>query len=241
MKRFVSCALFFGLVITLSESSTWARAEASNSEKGWARTPRWARADSQQVPESESDAETAPTAPARQRRPAAHYSSSSFNTPFAPGSNNLSLDVGQVFLMGNLGERYGDSIGTRLHYTYGVSDLFSFDSSLGYSTHSEGAFSMTSILTGLRTNLAWYDKVIPHAIFGMGFYRPSYRQENLSPLLFGVHLGAGVNLEITRSLFFGTSLTFHSVFGSDKVSTSGTIIPIGGSFTSFLVTAGVTF
>jgi hypothetical protein len=161
-------------------------------------------------------------------------------SPFIPGSNNLSLDVGQVFLMGDLGNRYADSIGTRLHYTYGVSDMFSFDSSFGYSSHSDGNFSMTSLLAGLRSNLAWYDKVIPHAVFGMGFYRPSHRAQNYNPLLFGVHLGAGVNLELTSSIFFGASLTFHNTFGNGQ-SSSGAGIPAGGSFSSFFLNAGVSF
>src|SRR4051812_31927177 len=49
---------------------------------------------------------------------------SSDPSPFSPGSNNLAIDLGQVFLMGNLNSNYSDSIGTQLHYTYGVSDLF---------------------------------------------------------------------------------------------------------------------
>ena len=101
-------------------------------------------------------------------------------SPFAPGTNNVALDVGQVFLMGGLGANYTDSIGAQIHYTYGVSDLFGFDSSLGYSDHSDGKFSMTTALAGLRTNLAWYDKVIPYLVFGLGFYRPSYQTTTTS-------------------------------------------------------------
>ena len=143
--------------------------------------------------------------------------------------------------MGNLGDRYTDSIGSRLNYTYGVSDMFSFNSSLGFSRHSDGDFSMTSFLAGLRTNLAWYDKVIPYATFGTGFYRPSFRAADYSAILFGVHLGAGVNLELTDTLFFGASMTFHDTFGTDRALTSGGSLPLGGSFTSFFVSAGVSF
>ena len=167
-------------------------------------------------------------------------------SPFAPTSNNLALDVGQVFLMGDLGQ-YSDSIGSQLHYTYGVSDLFGFDSSLGYSEHSDCKFSMLSLLTGLRMNLSWYDKVVPYLVFGMGFYRPSYQQttdgiiSSVSPVLFGVHVGPGVDLELTKSLFFGASLTFHDAFGSTRTTASGKLIEVGGTFSSFLVHAGVTF
>jgi len=165
--------------------------------------------------------------------------------PFTPGSQNLSIDVGQVFLMGGLSDRYSDSIGSQLHYTFGVSEMFGFDASVGYSAHSDGAFSVGSMLTGLRVNLAWYDKVIPYFIAGLGFYRPSFDVDNsptsISSLLFGLHAGPGVNLELTRNLFFGASLTFHDIFGTQKMSPSGQLFDVDGTFTSFFLTAGVTF
>ena len=151
--------------------------------------------------------------------------------------------------MGDLGSRYADSIGTQLHYTYGVSELFGFDSSIGFSQHSEGSLSMGTLLTGLRTNLAWYDKVVPYVVFGMGFYKPSYELapnsqgqiNSISPLLFGVHLGPGVDLELTKQLFFGCAITFHDVFGDTKIGPNNQKMEVGGTFTSFFVHAGFTF
>lgn len=165
-------------------------------------------------------------------------------SPFSPGSHNVALDVGQVFLMGDLAESYSNNIGSQLHYTYGVSDIFGFDSSLGYSSHADGKFSMTSLITGLRTNLSWYDRVIPYVVFGLGFYKPSYRIDpttSISPVLFGLHLGPGVDLQITKNLFFGTSLTFHDIFGDTKLTPDGKAIDVGGTYTSFFLHAGVTF
>jgi hypothetical protein len=181
-------------------------------------------------------------------------SSASDIAPYAPGSNNLALDVGQVFLMGDLNENYNDSLGTQLHYTYGVSDLFGFDSSLGYSEHSDGRFAMTTLLTGLRMNLSWYDKVIPYAVFGLGFYRPSYKDANaslspagtvststnISAVLFGIHLGPGIDLEINKNLFFGAAITLHNMFGTTKVANNAPF-NIGGSYTSFFVHIGASF
>jgi hypothetical protein len=164
--------------------------------------------------------------------------------PFAPGSNNLALDVGQIFLLGNLGAKYNDSIGSRLHYTYGVSDMFGFDASLGYSNHSDGDLSMTSLLTGLRTNLAWYDRVIPYAVVGLGFYKPSMRipgtETTVSPVLFGMHFGPGVDLQLTDQFFFGASLNFHDMFGSNEKTATG-IIDVDGTYTSFYMRAGMSF
>jgi hypothetical protein len=158
--------------------------------------------------------------------------------------------VGQIFLMGDLGANYTDSIGARVHYTYGVSDLFGFDASVGYSDHSDGRMSMSTLLAGLRTNLAWYDKVVPNFVFGMGFYRPSVEVKgltdprsvtNLSPLLFGVHVGPAVDLEVTRQIYFGAGLTFHQVFGTTKYTTDNQRIELGGTFASFLLRTGLTF
>ncbi len=125
--------------------------------------------------------------------------------------------------------------------------MFGFDSSLGYSDHSDGGYSQTTLLTGLRTNLAWYDKVIPYIGFGLGFYKPSYKytqadgsSRNESPLLFGLHFGPGVDLEITKQLFFGAALTFHNMFGTTKMTAQGET-SLGGSYTSFMLRAGVTF
>jgi len=182
------------------------------------------------------------------QQPAARSSDSDIS-PYSPGSNNLALDIGQVFLMGNLGNQYSDSIGGQLHYTYGVSQLFGFDGSLGYSSHSNGQFSMATALLGLRTNLSYYDRLIPYTIFGMGFYKPTYSYENaantgqdtISPVLFGVHLGFGVDLEITREVFFGAALTLHDMFGNNETIPGGGNLATGGTFTSFLLHAGYTF
>lgn len=200
-------------------------------------------------------------------------------SPFAPGSNNISLELGQVFLMGNLANggqnqpgKYEDNIGQRLHYTYGVSDIFGFDAALGYSEHSEGNFSMLSLLTGVRTNVAWYDKFVPYGTVGLGFFKPTYEltdlrdlsngnnstPTSLSSIVFGLHLGGGADLVLTDQIFFGAALTFHSAFGVTKmrpgvettknsngveVRSLGKSVPmeLGGTFTSFLLHAGVAF
>jgi len=203
----------------------------------WSSQPSWAT----------SDRSSSPTRTYTKEK----YTAPASTSPFAPGSNNVSLEMGQVFLMGNLGDKYTDSIGTGVRYTYGVSDLFAFESALGYSNHSDGKLSMTSLQAGLRTNLAWYDRVIPYASFGLGFYRPSYDvgsmgltsnpTESVSPMLFGVHLGPGVDLEVTKQFFFGASLTFNEVFGNTQQLSNGKTFDVGGTYTSFFLHAGVTF
>lgn len=229
------------LTICIAAVSSSVAFASSGSSWSSDNTPSWADQDA--------------TPPPRLRNPnssSQRYTRPANLSPFSPGSNNVSLEMGQVFLMGALSNNFSDSIGSSLHYTYGVSDIFDFDSALGYSNHSDGAFSMTSFQAGLRTNLAWYDKVIPYFSFGLGFYRPSYSlnqmglapvnsNASLSPLLFGVHLGPGVDLEVTKQIFFGASLTFNDVFGKTENTPSTTSFDTGGTYTAFFLHAGVTF
>lgn len=207
----------------------------ASTDSNWNSRPTWAASDSS----SENTS----------RRRSNSYELSSRNniTPFSPGSHNVALDLGQVFLMADLGSRYSDNIGLRAHYTYGVSDLFAFDANMGYSSHSDGKFSMFTLLSGLRTNLSWYDKVIPYVVFGLGFYKPSYDSgpnespSSISPILFGVHLGPGIDLELTKQFFFGASLTFHDVFGGKRLASNGQTIDVGGTFATFFLRVGTTF
>ena len=179
-------------------------------------------------------------------------------TPYAPGTHNLALDLGQVFLMGDLSDAYENSLGIQTHYTYGVSDLFGFDSSLGYSEHSNGEYSLWTLLTGVRMNLSWYDRVVPYLVGGLGFYRPSYKDgyrllvgnhptqdaranEPMASLLFGLHLGPGVDLQLSRSMYFGAALTLHTMFGGSRTLANGLPVSLGGTYTSFLIHLGSTF
>lgn len=177
-------------------------------------------------------------------------SSASDVQPFSPGSHNIAVDLGQVMLVGDL-SKFQNNLGAQIHYTYGVSDLFAFDSAIGYSEHSvnplataNGDFlSIASLQTGVRTNLNWYDKIIPYASFGVGFYRPSMRissTTDISNILFGLYVGPGVDLQISDRAFFGTSLTLNSIFGSTML-VKGKPIELGGTYMSFMVHAGVSF
>jgi opacity protein-like surface antigen len=176
-----------------------------------------------------------------------HPASTENMEPFSQESNNLALDVGQIFLMGDLG-KYANNIGTQIHYTYGVSSLFGFDTSLGYSNHtSPSTVSLLSLLTGLRMNMSWYDHIIPSLIFGLGFYKPTYQDttatnaSSISAILFGLHLGTGIDLALTQNLFFGAGLTFHTMFEQTAKFANGTSINLGGVYTSLLLRLGTTF
>jgi len=163
-------------------------------------------------------------------------------TPLAPGTHNVSVGVGQVFLLGSL-SRFENAIGPEIHYTYGVSDLFSFQSNFGYHSHSSGELSIWNLSAGLRANLAYFDSLVPFTKIGLGFYYPSYTENNasVSGLLFGMQLGTGIDLMISNSVFFGAQTTYNTMFDSSKKASDNTTRSLGGAFLSFMIHAGITF
>lgn len=164
--------------------------------------------------------------------------------PLSPGSHNVSLGVGQIFLTGNLANYAENAIGTQVQYTYCVSDLFSFESNFGYSSHSAGNVKLIHLISSLRTNLIYFDQLVPFAFAGLGFYDPSIRlspTNEVSSILFGLNLGTGAELLLSDRMFFGSRLTYHNMFDSTKRSTSGTLENIGGAFLSFVVQVGFSF
>jgi hypothetical protein len=166
-------------------------------------------------------------------------------TPLAPGTHNLSLGVGQVFLLGSLGDRYENAIGPEVHYIYGVSDLFSFQSNFGYRSHSSGDLTIWNLDAGLRANLSYFDSLVPFANVGLGFYFPSYTlptsRATVSALLFGMQLGSGIDLIISNTVFFGAQVNYNTMFDSAKKDSDGNMQTLGGAFLSFMIHAGITF
>jgi hypothetical protein len=157
---------------------------------------------------------------------------------FSPGSNNLAFEMGP----------FTNSSGGQLHYTYGISDIFGFDASAGYSSNSDNQFSMGTLLAGLRTNLAYYGHLIPYALCGAGLYKPSYSFENalntgqdtISPVLLGIYVGLGTDFQLTHDIYFGGSITVHEIFGGDEQIPGGAI-STGGTVAAFLLHAGYSF
>jgi hypothetical protein len=184
------------------------------------------------------------TPPPTKAAPKALELNTSPKGPFAPGTHNISLGVGQVFLLGNLGNSFENAIGPEVHYTYGVSDLFSFQSNFGYHSHSNGTLSIWNMAAGLRANLMYFDQLVPFSTIGLGFYHPSFTYTTgatASGLLFGLQFGAGIDLLISEQVFFGAKLMYNNMFDSSKTSSDGVARNLGGSYMSFMVHAGYTF
>jgi hypothetical protein len=164
--------------------------------------------------------------------------------PFAPGTHNLSVGIGQYFLLGTLGSNYENAIGPEIHYNYGVSDLFAFESNFGYHSHSAGSCTIWNLAAGLRSNLMYFDQLVPFATIGLGFYHPSLTYStggSAGALLFGLQLGGGIDLLISKQVFFGTRLTYNDMFNSTNKDSNGVTRSLGGAYLSFMLNAGITY
>ena len=163
-------------------------------------------------------------------------------TPFSKDSHNLAVELGQVFLVGDA-SRYTDSLGMKLNYTYGVSELLDFESSLAYSSHSDGQYTQVNLLSGVRMNFANYDQMVPYMDAGVGFFHPSKEisdNASFSATLFGLYVGGGLDLKLSREFFFGPNLQLQNAFGTSRETSAGRI-SLGGASMSFMARAGLTF
>jgi opacity protein-like surface antigen len=203
-----------------------------------------------------------------QRSAPTSYATKEPDHPFAPESHNVAFNLGQVFLTGDLGQKYADSIGFELQYTYGVSEIFALDASLGWSSHGvdpvkqplnkTASLNMVSLRTGIRAHLSYFDKIIPYVGFGFGFYNisedfgaatqgvslaPTNNASNnsISALQFGMHVGPGVTLLLSKNMFFGSQITYSNIFTSTKEDNAGALRQVGGAYLGFMINGGMTF
>jgi len=209
-------------------------------ERGFASEASWSRFEGDQFV-SENNYQEPESRPASQRRKkqlsraniaesSADYSQTGRrynNLPLSPGSHNLSAEFGQVFMMRDPSDS-GNAFGSQFRYTNGVSQLFGFDSLLGYSSHGGGQLRQIHLGGGARINLVRVDRMISYLSSGLGFYQTSLRQQNqisrTSNTAFGLYCGVGVDLIVTKSMFFGAALQFNHSFSGSGAGTYAQIL-----------------
>ena len=116
-------------------------------------------------------------------------------------------------------------------------------SSLGYSSHTDGHYSKLNLTGGPRLNLANFDRVIPYVNGGLGFYRASRAlnaTNSISGTMFGIHVGGGADLQLTKETYFGAAMTYHQLFGTNQQTTIGPI-NVASNFVTFMAHVGYTF
>lgn len=159
------------------------------------------------------------------------------------------LQVGQVWLAGEISENVENNIGYGALYEYTASDVFSAQASFMRSSHDE-ILTITSTGLAFKANLFFYDQLVPYALVGMGLYfvnqdiipaESTTPVETVSATVFGLNVGLGADLNLGEDVFSGMQFSLHNLFSSTQTTETLGKQEISGRFANFLIRAGYRF
>lgn len=166
-----------------------------------------------------------------------------------PGSirkHSLGIGLGQTFLRSDLAENGNDKITPDLYYNYSASYSFDFVANLHYSKHKYIGREATikGLALAIKGKGFQFDAFAPFVMGGFGFYLPSVKRiqngeltETRSQLVFGVNVGAGVELRLNDEATVGVIAHYHDPF--DVRQDVGA--KLEGSYMKLLILASYTF
>jgi opacity protein-like surface antigen len=153
--------------------------------------------------------------------------------------------VGQVWPAGEIGRDVDGTVAPGLFYEYEASDVFSVYAQGIFANHNDGALKTTSANAGIKAHLVYYDKLAPYVLVGAGLYfvnkAMTAPSETASKTVFGFHVGAGAELDISDRFFAGLEFDVHSLFAGTAVTASTKRVEISGRWTGFFLRGGVRF
>lgn len=166
-----------------------------------------------------------------------------------PGSirkHSLGVGLGQTFLRSDLAENGNDKITPDIYYNYSASYSFDFVANLHYSKHKYIGREATikGLALAIKGKGFQFDAFAPFVMGGFGFYLPSVKRiqngeltETRSQLVFGVNVGAGVELRLNDEATVGVIAHYHDPF--DVRQDVGA--KLEGSYMKLLILASYTF
>ena len=160
--------------------------------------------------------------------------------------HSLGIGIGQTFLRSDLGDNGNDKITGELYYTYSASHSFDFVANAHYSNHSylNRESSIRGLALSIKAKGYQFDAFSPFVLGGFGFYLPSASRilngtptETRKQLVFGMNLGAGVELRLNDQYTVGVIAHYHDPF--DVRQDVGP--KLEGSYMKLLMTLAYTF
>lgn len=160
--------------------------------------------------------------------------------------HSVGLGLGQTFLMGDFDKHGENEISWDILYNYSASHSFELMAGFHSSkyTFKDSFVRTTGLTTSIKGKLYQFDSFAPFALGGLGFYSPKVRRvvnnqilESESKLVFGVNLGAGVDLRLNENFTVGMLAQYHNPF--DVKQELGP--EVEGSYTKLLITTLYTF
>lgn len=135
--------------------------------------------------------------------------------------HSLGIGIGQTFLRSNLSENGNDKITEDLYYNYSASYSFDFVANAHYSHHTYLNREATTrgLALAIKGKGFQFDAFSPFVLGGLGFYMPSASRivngvptESRKQLVFGVNVGAGVELRLNSEVTIGVIAHYHDPF-----------------------------
>lgn len=166
--------------------------------------------------------------------------------PGAIRKHSIGIGIGQTFLRSDLSENGNDKITPDLYYNYSASYSFDFVANLHYSKHSylNREATIKGLALAIKGKGFQYDAFSPFVLGGFGFYLPSVTRiqnnvptETRTQLVFGVNVGAGVELRLNDEATVGVITHYHDPF--DVRQDVGA--KLEGSYMKLLIIASYTF
>lgn len=148
-------------------------------------------------------------------------SASDSRIPNEINRHSIGIGVGQTFLRSDFHDHGTDKITPDLYYNYSASYSFDFMANLHWSKHKFQNRDVT--IKGLALSIKGkgfqFDAFSPFVLGGFGFYEPSatrlingVRTKTRDQLVFGMNLGAGVELRLNSEATVGVIAHYHDPF-----------------------------
>lgn len=160
--------------------------------------------------------------------------------------HSIGIGVGQTFLRSDLGENGNDKITPDIYYSYSASYSFDFVANLHYSKHSylNREATIKGLALAIKGKGFQFDAFAPFVLGGFGFYLPGVKRiqngiptDTREQLVFGVNVGAGVELRLNDEASVGVIAHYHDPF--DVRQDVGA--ELEGSYMKLLIIASYTF
>lgn len=160
--------------------------------------------------------------------------------------HSLGIGLGQTFLRSDFHDNGTDKITPDLYYNYSASYSFDFLANFHWSDHSylKREVSVKGLALAIKGKGFQFDAFSPFVLGGFGFYLPSAKREvngvlqkTREQLVFGMNLGAGVELRLNDEFTVGVIAHYHDPFDVRQDNA----LALEGSYMKLLILGMYTF
>lgn len=173
----------------------------------------------------------------------------SASEPRIPGDVNkhsVGIGLGQTFLRSDFHDHGTDKITPDIYYNYSASYSFDFTANAHWSKHKylDRDVTIKGLALAIKGKGFQFDAFAPFVLGGFGFYQPTahrmingVRTETREQLVFGMNLGAGVELRLNSEFSVGVIAHYHDPFDVRQENAPD----LEGSYMKLLITGMYTF